>query len=357
MTTHSPNAVSGNRPGLVSSRMLAVCTGGPQDVDALRHVASLAETARTQGTDPVVSVLSVVEREPGEDLIRIIGGASQETLDELRRQERLAHVQAIIKQAGLSVSGKLEVVTGKIFVDVIRHAAAWDIELVVKPMSHTSALHAQVFGSTDLHLLRKCPCPVWILRKPAGQGAAQAPERTPVVMAAVDFDAFQTPEDDADEVRAQDALNREIMASALGIALAHGAGLVIVHVWQAPAEGLLQRASPGITPAQLRHYVKDAENRHHAGLDDLVGVARDMLGRVQGTKPSITTRLLQGQPEDAIAEEANRVHPLALVMGTVGRSGIPGVIIGNTAEDILTAVDGAVLAVKPPGFRSPVRGQ
>ena len=176
-------------------------------------------------------------------------------------------------------------------------------------------------------------------------------------MAAVDFDAFQTPEDDADEVRAQDALNREIMASALGIALAHGAGLVIVHVWQAPAEGLLQRASPGITPAQLRHYVKDAENRHHAGLDDLAGVARDMLGRVQGTKPSITTRLLQGQPEDAIAEEANRVHPLALVMGTVGRSGIPGVIIGNTAEDILTAVDGAVLAVKPPGFRSPVRGQ
>lgn len=354
MTPHARPAVNNGRTNLAFSKMLAVCTGGPQDVVALRHVASLAEAARAQGADPVVSVLSVVEREPGEDLIRIIGGASQEHLDELRRQERLAHVRASIEQAGLTVSGELEVVTGKTFVNVIRHAAAWHIELVVKPMSEMSGLHAQVFGSTDLHLLRKCPCPVWILRRsPDKAPAARAPARTPVVLAAVDFDAFQSPEDDADEVRAQAALNQAIMASALGIAIAHGAGVVIVHVWQAPAEGLLQRASPGITPAQLSLYVKDAEHRHHAGLDDLAGVARDMLARV--TAPPVTTRLLQGQPEDAIAEEANRVQPLALVMGTVGRSGIPGVIIGNTAEDILTAVDGSVLAVKPPGFRSPVR--
>jgi nucleotide-binding universal stress UspA family protein len=43
-----------------------------------------------------------------------------------------------------------------------------------------------------------------------------------------------------------------------------------------------------------------------------------------------------------------------LVMGTVCRAGIPGFIIGNTAERVLDAVDCSVLVVKPEGFVSPV---
>jgi hypothetical protein len=41
-------------------------------------------------------------------------------------------------------------------------------------------------------------------------------------------------------------------------------------------------------------------------------------------------------------------------MGTLARSGIPGYIIGNTAERVLVGVDRSVLAVKPEGFVSPV---
>jgi nucleotide-binding universal stress UspA family protein len=41
-------------------------------------------------------------------------------------------------------------------------------------------------------------------------------------------------------------------------------------------------------------------------------------------------------------------------MGTVARIGIPGLLIGNTAETILDQLDCSVLAVKPPGFVSPV---
>jgi nucleotide-binding universal stress UspA family protein len=41
-------------------------------------------------------------------------------------------------------------------------------------------------------------------------------------------------------------------------------------------------------------------------------------------------------------------------MGTLGRVGIPGLIIGNTAEDVLRETQTAVLAVKPSGFISPV---
>jgi len=43
-----------------------------------------------------------------------------------------------------------------------------------------------------------------------------------------------------------------------------------------------------------------------------------------------------------------------VVMGTVGRSGIAGLFIGNTAEMVLEQVQCSVLAIKPPGFVSPV---
>mgnify|MGYP000314302148 FL=1 len=43
-----------------------------------------------------------------------------------------------------------------------------------------------------------------------------------------------------------------------------------------------------------------------------------------------------------------------VVMGTVARTGISGLLMGNTAEMILTQIDCSVLAAKPRGFVSPV---
>ena len=43
-----------------------------------------------------------------------------------------------------------------------------------------------------------------------------------------------------------------------------------------------------------------------------------------------------------------------IVMGTVGRVGIPGLIIGNTAESILEQTKCSVLAIKPEGFKTPI---
>lgn len=42
-------------------------------------------------------------------------------------------------------------------------------------------------------------------------------------------------------------------------------------------------------------------------------------------------------------------------MGTVGRTGLNGLIMGNTAETLLRSLRCSVLAVKPEGFVSPVR--
>ena len=41
-------------------------------------------------------------------------------------------------------------------------------------------------------------------------------------------------------------------------------------------------------------------------------------------------------------------------MGTLARTGVAGLFIGNTAETILEQLTCSVLAIKPPGFVSPV---
>ncbi len=54
-----------------------------------------------------------------------------------------------------------------------------------------------------------------------------------------------------------------------------------------------------------------------------------------------------------IAEWVKTAHVDLIVMGTVARTGIPGLLIGSTAASILQRVNCSVLAVKPDGFASP----
>jgi nucleotide-binding universal stress UspA family protein len=42
-------------------------------------------------------------------------------------------------------------------------------------------------------------------------------------------------------------------------------------------------------------------------------------------------------------------------MGTIARSGVTGLLMGNTAERVFGHVNCSVLAVKPAGFVSPVK--
>ena len=56
----------------------------------------------------------------------------------------------------------------------------------------------------------------------------------------------------------------------------------------------------------------------------------------------------------AILSLSKHVDVDLIVMGTGASSGIPGLIIGNTAEHVLQSTRASVLAVKPTGFVSPI---
>jgi universal stress protein E len=43
-----------------------------------------------------------------------------------------------------------------------------------------------------------------------------------------------------------------------------------------------------------------------------------------------------------------------LALGTMGRGGLPGILVGNTAEQMLHEAPCSLLAVKPDNFQAPV---
>ncbi len=203
-------------------------------------------------------------------------------------------------------------------------------DLVIKMAQLSTGLAPALFGSTDMHLLRKCPCPVWIDR-PAQESTYQR------VLAAVD------PFDDE-----SGDLQRLILDLATSLAGRDQAALEVVHAWQLPGESILSNGRGRISRTELDLLLEDREKHHRQALD-----ASAFSLWTEQPKPD-NVHLLKGRPAQIISACASEREADLIVMGTLGRAGIPGLIIGNTAEDVLRETQTAVLAVKPGGFVSPI---
>ena len=68
----------------------------------------------------------------------------------------------------------------------------------------------------------------------------------------------------------------------------------------------------------------------------------------------VQTHVVEGPAEIVILQAIEKYSTDLLVMGTVGRSGIPGLLVGNTAERLLPEVPCSVLAIKPADFQCPI---
>jgi nucleotide-binding universal stress UspA family protein len=253
-------------------------------------------------------------------------------------QDALAECLAALVHAATDrgVDAHPLVLRGKAFIEAIRAVLRGRHDLVVKPAQPPAGLAGRLFGSTDLHLLRKCPCPVWIDRAgDAGAGDAAA-HRYRCILAAVDPSQPRTA-----------LLNRLIMDLATSLATRESAALHVVHAWRLPFESALRDGRDGLDPKELSAALGFVERRHAEALGGLMsdyGLAPDA--------PNV--HLLEGHAAEAIAGCAAEIGAELIVMGTLGRTGVPGLFIGSTAEDVIQAIETPVLAVKPEGFVSPV---
>lgn len=79
-----------------------------------------------------------------------------------------------------------------------------------------------------------------------------------------------------------------------------------------------------------------------------------LLAEVEPLPVPVEIHLSKGEPGLTVVGAVEKVKPTTLVMGTIARTGLSGMIIGNTAEQVLGMIKTSVIAVKPEGFQSPV---
>jgi nucleotide-binding universal stress UspA family protein len=290
---------------------------------ALRRAMRLA-----QNTGAAVHLLDVIEEPPSYAVVLTKQLQIDDRLGSLHKErvERLEAFAAPLRSAGHTVS--IQATTGKPFLEIIRAVLRHNHDLVIKTIEAERGVKQVVFGSTDMHLLRKCPQALWLI-KPT------EPERYRRILVAVEPDV---------EEQDKFALSARLVRLGTAMAQAEGAKLFIVHAWTAFAE---RKFRTRLEPYQFGQYVRESKQQTQQKM-------RTFLSTVGGDISPANVHLVKGDASTVIPRFARKQAVDLVVMGTVGRSGVPGILIGNTAERMLNRLTCSILAIKPAGFVSPV---
>lgn len=307
-------------------------------VDQTSAVARAVSLAENNQAD-----LTIVDVIPNEVVTAGIGlppgGPISRELQAALESDRRKDMEALAQPFSDRLQIRLNVLIGKTYLETIRAVLKNEYDLLIKPAESPDWTHG-LFGSDDLHLLRKCPCPVWLMKPPEKTNYSS-------IMAAVEFDLFSP-------LPAEHDLNRRILELAASLALSDFASMNIVHAWEARAEKTAVYRDD-MFPESLNNSVDTERERHRKELCLLVEKLQEWIGKDACDYLSPGVHLPKGPAKKVIAPFASVLGADLVVMGTVIRTGIPGVIIGNTAEAIINQLTCSVLAIKPPGFKTPVK--
>ncbi|MGB5439369.1 MAG: universal stress protein [Gammaproteobacteria bacterium] len=316
--------------------ILCVVESGKTSAAALERAVTLAEN--NQASLTVVSVAEQVIAGIGMPP----GGPISSQLQAALVKTHAGKLETLVEPYRSRTGIETRVLTGVPFLEIIREVLRNNRDLVIK-VPETRDWLDRFMGSDDMHLLRKCPCPVWMVKP-------QVPQAYRRILAAVDVDTAYP----ADELETRHQLNLQVLEMASSQALSDFAELHIVCAWHAVGESAMHGAFINTPEKEIIAYVEEVRRTHEDNLDKLTGETIGNLGAEALAYLKPRKHLLKGWARKEVPLLAREIKADLVVMGTVGRTGVPGFLMGNTAETILNQIDCSVLAVKPPGFETPV---
>jgi nucleotide-binding universal stress UspA family protein len=285
---------------------------------AVTHARDLA--ARCGARLKIVDVLPFVP--PGARHF-VTADLEQELVE--HRTQRLQSLGAGVHDVEVTT----ELLRGRPGTALVAEALAGGHGLLVRSHDRDLAEPPRQYGAVDMELLRSCPCPVWLIGR---RGGPHTPWR---VVAAVNPTS-----DDATERQ----LNEIVLEWGLMLKDVTGAMLTLLHAWSAFGASVLRSRLP---EHEFLEYIEAARRTAEDGMRAFTSTHADRLD-------GVSVQLVPGEPERAISHFVDSNGIDLVVMGTVARSGVRGLVMGNTAERVLQRLRGSVLAVKPPGFVSPL---
>lgn len=240
------------------------------------------------------------------------------------RQRSDAQLKSLAETLGDGMAPHFETLIGEPFVEIIHAVQQEKYDLVMMGPRGLSAWQRILVGSTAQRLIRKCPCSVWIVK-------AEHCEPPKSILAATDLSE----------------VSRRAVMQALWIAEKAGATLHVLHVideGDVPKD-LLEAKPGGKSSRSLRNEIRSEAKKRFD----------DFLASLPPSSVRLQSEASWGTPWREIKRLATKQKIDLIAMGTVGRSGIEGVLLGNTAEKVLTTCDASILTVKPAEFVSPIQ--
>ena len=213
---------------------------------------------------------------------------------------------------------------------IVRKALDIRADFVIKDTHYHSVLKRAIFSNTDWSLVRNCAATLWLVKpRPPGQ--------KPCFVAAVD--PLHERDKPAD-------LDNRILATAKGLSGALGGEAHVFHAYDITAAIAVSTDSMTMPIALPINEFADAMRAEHTEavqrLCTAHGVAADR------------THIHQGGTRQLLIALTEQLRADAVVMGAISRSGLKGLFLGNTAEDVLDRLHCDLLIVKPEGFKAVV---
>ncbi len=304
--------------------LLYVSHGTADETEGLKQALSLA-----RNNEAPLSVL-VVSPEFPKDFPEYQKKYAESLREEV--EASITATKAAIKLDEGVVDINIELATDKTpAVKIIQHVLQHGYDLVIKEAEPREKKSG--FKALDMDLLRKCPVPVWLCRP------IKHSRQHIQVAVAIDPES-QEP--------AAENLSKRMLELSRSLADSCSGELHIISCWDYIFEDYLKHNVWFKTPdSEIISAVNGAQRDHRAALEGLISAS--------GVSGSNHIHHLRGKADELIPEFIENQKIDILVMGTVARTGIPGFMIGNTAENIVQKLTCSLMALKPQGFVSPVK--
>jgi len=302
---------------LSSADRLAEVELTPASREALRRAIWLA--AHTRGGLTIFSSLDITAHAQAvlqQELQHAPGDLEREAYEILERFVAQAKSEGVDARQKLAFGTPWQEICGQVLAE--RH------DLVVVGTRDLGQIGRILFGSTGMKLLRNCPCPVWVTRPDPNWDDLN-------ILVPSDFS--------------------EVSLEALRIAV-NGGQLVDtrLHLLHALEGQIGPPAWFGRVQRQIvEEYIARQRAQAKKSLHEQLA-----LTDYRTLQHGLHVHVVDGPADEAILKAIDDFQIDLVVMGTTARSGLSSLVLGNTAERLISHMKCSVIAVKPPDFVCPL---
>jgi len=294
---------------------------------ALQRAIELASKITADNADSDINVTAFFSIfDFSYEMTTILSGDERDNMRQMVIKEKQLWLDDIISSANSAIKINSQVVWhNRPFEAIINQVIEHKYDLVIKGTHQHDKFKSVVFTPTDWHILRKCPCPVLLVKD------HEWPQQGKVLA------ALNVGSDEAEHL----SLNNTITTQAKSIAKLIDADVHLVNSYP----GTPVNIAIEIPEFDASEYNSAMQKHHQEAMHQHAN---------SFAIPIDNTYVEEGLPESVIENVAQKIDAELVILGTVGRTGISAALIGNTAEHVIDQLNCDVLALKPDGYVSPL---